>query len=363
LDDGGGIYMDNFTPAGQQPTPRNNLKIIGNIVLHGIGAKAGTYETDPNYIPAEGIYLDDNVMNVQVLNNTAAYCANTGMYVHNTKDYTLLGNVLFDNKYRQMAFQNDNSGDTLTGGLIKYNQLFAQSTPEYVMYLASGYNDIAGFGTFDSNYYCRPSNENNIIYTNWFNNNQTWYNLPGWQTAYNQDWNTKGTPVPVSDPSKVLFLYNTSTSSKTFKLSTNYVSVTGVKYSKSVALAPYTSIILLPTTTSARVANGINASAAAVTNTAVTGPGYINTESSKLSVKAYPNPSSSYFQVSTRGGSTSEPITLRVLDMSGRLLQVRTGITANSNLQLGQDLTPGSYVLELIQGSSKVEQKIIKISK
>jgi parallel beta-helix repeat protein len=363
LDDGGGIYIFNYTAAGQQPTTLYNLKITGNIVLHGIGAKAGTYNSDPNYVPAEGIYLDANVMNVQVLNNTAAYCANNGIYVHDTKDYTLMGNVLFDNKYRQIAFQNDSQGDAVTGGLIKYNQLFAQSTPEYVMYLASSYNDIGSFGTFDSNYYCRPSNENNIIYTNWFGNKQTWYNLPGWQSAYNQDWNTRTTPVPVSDPSKVLFLYNASTSNKSFKLNTNYVSVTGIKYSKNVTLAPYTSIVLLPTTNSTKVVSGMNASAAAVTDTAIKGPGYVNTESAKLMMKAYPNPSSSYFQVTTLGGSTSEPITLRVLDLSGRLLQVKTGITSNSTLQIGQDLAPGSYVLELIQGNNKVEQKVIKLSK
>ena len=56
-------------------------------------------------------------------------------------------------------------------------------------------------------------------------------------------------------------------------------------------------------------------------------------------------------------------MTLRVLDFSGRLLQVKTGITTNSTLQIGQDLAAGSYILELIQGNKKVIQKIIKPSK
>jgi parallel beta-helix repeat protein len=361
LDDGGGLYTGNYTPKGQQPTPLYNLKIIGNIVLHGFANRSGTYEPDPNYIPAEGIYLDDNAMSVQVLNNTIAYCANTGIYVHNTKNYTLMGNILFDNKYRQLALQHDDQGDVVTGGVIKYNQFFAQSAPEYVLHLGSVYNDISGFGTFDSNYYCRPSNENNIIYTNWFGNRQTWYNLPGWQSAFNQDQHTGKTPVPVTDPNNVLFRYNASTSDTTIQLNGTYVSVAGDSYSGSVTLAPFTSIILLKTSSS--VTSSMNASAAAVTNTAAKGPGYVNTEPAKLTVKAYPNPGSKYFNVTVQGGSTSETMTLRILDLSGRILQVKTGITTNSTLQIGQDLAPGSYVLELVQGNKKAEQKVIKVSK
>jgi parallel beta-helix repeat protein len=363
MDDGGGIYTVNYTVKGQKPAPLYNLKIIGNIVLHGIGAKAGTYNSDPNYVPAEGIYLDDNVMNVQVLNNTAAYCANNGIYVHNTKDYTLTGNVFFDNKYRQIAFQSngDNMGDTITGGVVKHNQLFAQSAPEYVIYLASQNNNFTGFGTFDSNYYCRPFNEDDIITTNWFSNKQTWYNLSGWQSAYNKDWHSKKTPVPVTNPDNVLFLYNASTSDTSIKLNGTYVSVTGSRYSNSVTLAPYTSIILLKSSSS--LTSSESASAAAVTNTAVAGPGYVNTEAAKLAVQAYPNPSSHYFNVTTHGSNTGEPMTLRVLDLSGRLLQVKTGVTTNSTLQIGQNLAAGSYVLELLQGNNKVEQKVIKLAK
>ena len=61
--------------------------------------------------------------------------------------------------------------------------------------------------------------------------------------------------------------------------------------------------------------------------------------------------------------SASEPITLRVIDLSGRLVQVKTGITTNNTLQIGQDLMPGSYILQLIQGNKKAEQKLIKLSK
>src|SRR5205085_6130634 len=152
-DDGGGIYTGNYTPAGQLPPTVYNRKIIGNIVLHGIGARAGVYTSDPNYLPAEGIYLDDYSMNVDVLNNTVAYCSNSGIYVHNTQNYTLIGNMLYNNSYMQLAFQHDHMGNGVWGGLIKRNQLFSQSATQYILHMQSSENDIAGFGSFDSNYY------------------------------------------------------------------------------------------------------------------------------------------------------------------------------------------------------------------
>src|SRR4051794_10047137 len=121
LDDGGGIYTFNYTLPGQQPAKCYNRKIVSNIVLHGIGAKEGTYDTNPNYLPAEGIYLDDYTNNVQVLNNTVAYCSNAGIYVHNARNFTLIDNVMYNNKSWQLGFGHDDSGFSILGGLIQRN--------------------------------------------------------------------------------------------------------------------------------------------------------------------------------------------------------------------------------------------------
>ncbi len=361
LDDGGGIYTVNYTSSGKTPKTMLNRSIISNIVLHGMGAKEGAYTSISDYYPSEGIYMDDNSMNVQVLNNTVAYCSDGGIYVHNTKNYTLTGNVFYNNRVRQIGLQDDNKGDEITGGLIRRNQLFSQLSSQDILQLSSSKNNMSNFGSFDSNYYCRPSDENNIINTNWFGNRTTQYNLSGWQSSMRKDLHTKKTPIAVNNTNNILFEYNASTSSKTIRLNGTYESLTGTKYTNSVTLAPYSSIILLKG--SGNLTSNESASAEAVTNTAVAVPGYVHPESATLAVKAYPNPSSYYFSVTAQGGNAGEPMTLRVLDFSGRLLQVKTGITTNSTLQIGQDLAAGSYILELIQGNKKVIQKIIKTSK
>ena len=357
LDDGAGIYS-----FGGETNPTNyNRKIIGNIVLHGIGAAAGAFTYTPNYIPAEGIYFDDNTTNVEVTGNTIAFCARDGIYVHNARGIILQKNILYDN-YIQLAFQHDPNGNGVSDALVKKNQVFSRSPSQLVMFFQSRDNDFSSYGTFDSNYYCRPFNENSINFTSWSGHADNYYNLSQWQSNFDKDWHTKRTPIAVSDTSDILFQYNATNSTKTVRLNGNYVGLNSVAYSGSVDLAPYTSIILLRTSGS-KIASTSNmsASAAAKINTGVSGPGYVNGEAA-LAVKAYPNPSSYYFNVTTQG-STTEPMTLRVIDLSGKLVQTKTGISANTTLQIGQDLAAGSYILELIQGNKKVEQKVIKLSK
>jgi hypothetical protein len=78
-----------------------------------------------------------------------------------------------------------------------------------------------------------------------------------------------------------------------------------------------------------------------------------------LTVKAYPNPSSSYFNVSIQG-SLDQPISMNIIDVSGRILETKTGISANSTIQIGQRLPLGIYLLQIIQGKQKTEMKVIK---
>src|SRR5206468_2554377 len=99
---------------------------------------------------------------------------------HNTRGYTVLDNVLYNNSSMQLGFQHDdNSVITVSGGLIRRNQLFSPSASQLILRLQSKDNDMANFGSFDSNYYCRPSNEDKINVTNWFNNKVYSYNLTG----------------------------------------------------------------------------------------------------------------------------------------------------------------------------------------
>jgi parallel beta-helix repeat protein len=88
-DDGAGIYT--------WGTNQQNNIIEGNIIQNGSGNGEGT--PHPYYRYASGIYIDDNSSNITVKNNTVAYCAQAGIFIHNSGNVKILNNTLFANGY------------------------------------------------------------------------------------------------------------------------------------------------------------------------------------------------------------------------------------------------------------------------
>ncbi len=78
-----------------------------------------------------------------------------------------------------------------------------------------------------------------------------------------------------------------------------------------------------------------------------------------LKVSATPNPSSDYFTVTTRS-SVEERINLTVSDISGRVLERRANVSANSTIKLGNKLPAGIYIVEVAQGAKKQIVKVVK---
>lgn len=239
LDDGGGIY----TYTGGLSGPFTNRKIIGNIVLNGLGAPQGTPEP---YIPAQGIYLDDNTANVDILNNTVANCAYAGIFLHNARNFSILNNILYNNTY-QIGTQHDSKGSSITGGSILLNQLFSLHPGQLIYHMGSSENDFGNMGRIDSNYYCRPLDENNIIHTNWYANQEADYDLSRWQNSYAKDVNSRKTPLAISDTSAVRFEYNATAVSRTVLLEQPYSGLDSRVYTGRVELPPFSSVILLKT--------------------------------------------------------------------------------------------------------------------
>jgi hypothetical protein len=78
------------------------------------------------------------------------------------------------------------------------------------------------------------------------------------------------------------------------------------------------------------------------------------------SVKVGSNPSYGSFTLMTRSAN-SAALTIRVTDISGRVVETRTGIAPNGTTQLGADFHPGIYFAEIVQGDSKVRIKLLKL--
>ena len=77
-------------------------------------------------------------------------------------------------------------------------------------------------------------------------------------------------------------------------------------------------------------------------------------------VRVYPNPSSSAFTVNIESFNTKENISLRIIDIAGRVVEVKSNLAGSQTLKIGSNLKAGLYVVELRQGG---ESKTIKLLK
>ena len=84
-----------------------------------------------------------------------------------------------------------------------------------------------------------------------------------------------------------------------------------------------------------------------------------NVVAGKLSLKVIPNPTTNYFKLKLNSASR-EKITVKVLDVSGRLVDMRDNIPANSTLELGGKYNNGLYFAEVVQGTDRVVVKLLK---
>ncbi|MEO6357801.1 MAG: T9SS type A sorting domain-containing protein, partial [Ferruginibacter sp.] len=85
----------------------------------------------------------------------------------------------------------------------------------------------------------------------------------------------------------------------------------------------------------------------------------VETAYSGLSVQAMPNPSQHYFTLITHAVN-NEPITIRVTDVAGRVIEVKQNMAANGSIQIGQQYKSGTYYVELIQGENKTAVTLLK---
>jgi len=79
----------------------------------------------------------------------------------------------------------------------------------------------------------------------------------------------------------------------------------------------------------------------------------------KLEAKVLPNPTSSYFTLGLKSAS-NEKVNLTVVDVLGSVVEQRSDVPANSNLQIGNGYHPGVYFAQLMQGKETIVLKLIK---
>jgi hypothetical protein len=77
-------------------------------------------------------------------------------------------------------------------------------------------------------------------------------------------------------------------------------------------------------------------------------------------IKASPNPTTSHFNAKLESDNISQPISLNVVDISGKVIEMRKNLVAGQTFQLGANYRPGMYFVELLQGDRRRIVKLVK---
>lgn len=87
-------------------------------------------------------------------------------------------------------------------------------------------------------------------------------------------------------------------------------------------------------------------------------PSTIEGEVKDFSIQVLPNPSKNYFTVNIKTSDAS-PISVRVIDVLGRVVEEKTNVTGGS-LIFGNKLSAGVYTAEIMQGTNRKVIKLVK---
>lgn len=190
-DDGAGIYT--YKGTGNT-TVYTGQKIIGNIILNAIGSPEGVKNPE-YYQAAHGIYIDDNSSNVEITGNTAANCFGTGLFIHNARNLVIRSNTFYNNQTNQVIASYDRSSlPTISGLTYRRNILVSKFPTQKVVMYQSILDNLGSFGSFDSNYYCRPLN-NSMVVSGSEPSRKENHDVPVWYSRFKLDPNSKQSPI------------------------------------------------------------------------------------------------------------------------------------------------------------------------
>lgn len=79
----------------------------------------------------------------------------------------------------------------------------------------------------------------------------------------------------------------------------------------------------------------------------------------KFECKVMPNPSKDYFTIQIKSAS-NENITVNLLDINGKLISKLTAFYKNQSIRFGDNLRPGVYLVEVMQGTQRKIVQVIK---
>ena len=240
--DGGGIYTWN----GSNPT-NSGMKVLDNIVI-GTSANGVSSDSDSD----AGIYLDDYSNGVEISGNTVSGC-DYGIFLHEAHDVVVQGNTTFNND-KGIRLYGRASPFYMTNITVQNNIVVAKTTGQVAIHF-DPLELVKPTFKSSNNCYSRPINDTKTI--GGYIRTPSFAGLSNtvaeWQTYSGQDANSAKSPQSITSESDMRYDYNETNTAKTVSLSQPMMDMRGVKYTGSITLQPYKSVVLIKDVTSASV--------------------------------------------------------------------------------------------------------------
>jgi CHRD domain-containing protein/HYR domain-containing protein/type IX secretion system substrate protein len=77
-------------------------------------------------------------------------------------------------------------------------------------------------------------------------------------------------------------------------------------------------------------------------------------------VQVYPNPSRNYFTLDIQTMNNTDRISIRIIDITGRVVEARENLLGSQALRIGNNLRAGMYFVQIKQGDNVEQLKLLK---
>lgn len=231
MDDGGGIY----TYEGDFSRADKGRKIIGNIILHGIGAPDGGSEKIGAGEGVAGLYFDRGSNDIEADSNFIAYFGQGTLINFGSNHLKLRYNTFYSNTLAGIQINTRlKLNDTSRSLTVTNNSVIAALTSQKTMVTFTSDSDrLNKFGTIDYNIYARPLDDN--LTMSYQSGNVVKINLAGWKIHFpGYDQNSKRSPFLYTDSTnqanKTSFILNDSIAPKSIYIADSSQDINLTKY-------------------------------------------------------------------------------------------------------------------------------------
>jgi parallel beta-helix repeat protein len=357
-DDAGGIYS-----SGENN--RYGRQVVGNIIMNGRGAPEGSDQE--NYIPANGIYLDDKTTNVDVLNNTIANVSENGIFVHNSHEINIQGNTIYNTGRASITMNSDvlEPNDPVRNVQLYNNIFVAKHASQLTNWMVSTRDDFYAYGNFDNNAYCRPLNDNNYISTYITDNRwiSRFFSVNTWRQNLGKDGYSTKSPVTIpsnANPDDYMRLeYNASTTPRSVSLDGNYIDAKYNRYSGTVSIPAYSSLMLF------KITSGTTLQSTPSVTTASTDAASMDVAantSEKLSVNVLPNPATNRVQIAINAPAGTKKASVTIYSIAGVAVKTIPVTLNTQNIAVDiSDWKGGTYIISLKYDDKAITKQFVKL--